>query len=112
MPQISVAAAEEMGVVFYQQPKPATNYADARTEFRLAKEAAFKALQYESKEQVHTALARYWLAQKRFRVARATSVSGLVLPRDPDAPDQLTRLRLSGTGGLTIASGLPPSLTR
>jgi hypothetical protein len=92
MPQISVAAAEEMGVVFYQQPKPATNYADARTEFRLAKEAAFKALQYESKEQVHTALARYWLAQKRFRVARAASVSGLVLPRDPDAPGSIDTL--------------------
>jgi hypothetical protein len=60
--------------VFYQQPKTVMNYAEARSEFQLATEAALEALRRESKEQVRTALTRYWLAQKRLRVAKAASV--------------------------------------
>jgi hypothetical protein len=50
------------------------NYADARTEFQRATEAALEALRRESKEQVREALLHYWLAQKRLRIAKAAAV--------------------------------------
>jgi hypothetical protein len=52
------------------------NYADARTEFQRATEAALEALRRESKEkeQLREALIHYWLARKRLRVAKAASL--------------------------------------
>ena len=64
------------------------NYADARSEFQRATEAALEALRSESKEQVREALIHYWLAQKRLRIAKAAAVGdrrlhGGVLERAP-----------------------------
>lgn len=61
--------------MFYQQVKTVVNYADAKHEFRDATEAALEALRSETKDQVHTALRRYWFASKQLRVAKATSDS-------------------------------------
>jgi flagellar basal body-associated protein FliL len=51
------------------------NYVDARIEFQRASEAALRALRYEKKEQLRSALRRYWLAQKRLRVAKAAFIA-------------------------------------
>lgn len=64
------------------------NYADARSQFQRATEAALEALRSESKEQVREALIHYWLAQKRLRIAKAAAVGdrrlhGGVLERAP-----------------------------